>query len=95
MKFWNEEGCACPKLDNEDSYPHRRYVSGNCDLHAPRTKLKMFLLALVGILVFPLLFISVAAQGFAYDSAGDYEGGDSLTYNAWQGYKNTFWRKNL
>ena len=95
MKFWTEKDCACPKLDNEDFYPHRRFVSGDCQLHSPRTKLQIVLFAIAGIVVFPLLFIAVVGQSFAYDSAGDYEGGDDLTYNAWTGYKNLFWRKNL
>lgn len=33
-RFWNRPKCECPKLDNEDAYPHGRYVvTGGCPLH--------------------------------------------------------------
>jgi len=32
-KFWLEMGCKCPKMDNENAYPHRSYRSQTCPLH--------------------------------------------------------------
>ena len=34
IKFWHFPFCECPKLDNEDSYPHGYFVlSSNCKIH--------------------------------------------------------------
>lgn len=33
-RFWNTPRCTCPKLDNEDRYPHRYYIRNlECPLH--------------------------------------------------------------
>lgn len=33
-KFWDTEKCKCPSMDNDDAYPHGRYiVNHNCPLH--------------------------------------------------------------
>ena len=33
-KFWNRPKCRCPKMDNNERYPHGRYiVNGDCPLH--------------------------------------------------------------
>lgn len=32
-KFWEMEGCTCPKLDNEDEYPYRNFVNTSCPIH--------------------------------------------------------------
>jgi hypothetical protein len=33
-KFWNTPKCKCPRMDNEDSYPHRQYKSALCKVHS-------------------------------------------------------------
>jgi hypothetical protein len=33
-RFWNVVGCSCPKMDNNDRYPHGYYVTNaDCILH--------------------------------------------------------------
>lgn len=33
-KFWYLEKCECPKLDNDDRYPHGNYIiTNNCPIH--------------------------------------------------------------
>jgi hypothetical protein len=32
-RSWEYPYCKCPKMDNEDAYPYRRYVAGSCKLH--------------------------------------------------------------
>lgn len=33
-KFWELPGCECPKMDNDDAYPHGRYIySLGCPIH--------------------------------------------------------------
>ena len=33
-RFWDMEGCKCPKMDNDDSYPTGYYVTiEDCPLH--------------------------------------------------------------
>lgn len=32
-RFWEIPGCECPKLDNEDCYPHRRVINEGCPYH--------------------------------------------------------------
>jgi len=36
-KFWLESGCKCPKMDNENDYPHHSYKSQDCHLHRLKT----------------------------------------------------------
>lgn len=34
IKFWQYPYCACPKMDNNDSYPSGHYyINGNCPIH--------------------------------------------------------------
>lgn len=34
IKFWTFPACTCPKMDNDDAYPHGRYVTvQNCPIH--------------------------------------------------------------
>jgi hypothetical protein len=34
-KFWEEPGCLCPKLDNNDAYSSGYYlVNGSCPIHS-------------------------------------------------------------
>ena len=34
VRTWTYPHCSCPKIDNEDSYPHGYYVSsGSCPIH--------------------------------------------------------------
>lgn len=34
IRFWDSTWCRCPKLDNEDRFPHGHYViSKGCKLH--------------------------------------------------------------
>jgi hypothetical protein len=34
IKFWNFPACTCPKMDNNDNYPHGRYVRvQTCPIH--------------------------------------------------------------
>jgi hypothetical protein len=33
-RFWDTPNCRCPKMDNNDHYPHGHYyISGDCALH--------------------------------------------------------------
>lgn len=33
-RFWETPKCMCPKIDNEDAYPHGYYIiSADCPLH--------------------------------------------------------------
>ena len=33
-RFWDAEGCTCPKLDNDDAYPTGYYIiNQDCPLH--------------------------------------------------------------
>ncbi len=33
-RFWEMKGCTCPRMDNEDNYPHGFYTySGSCKVH--------------------------------------------------------------
>lgn len=32
-RFWEYPKCTCPKMDNEDWYPHRQVISMDCPLH--------------------------------------------------------------
>ena len=32
-KFWMVPKCTCPKMDNEDWYPHKQVISGGCPVH--------------------------------------------------------------
>ncbi len=32
-RHWTLPKCTCPKYDNEDAFPHHKYISGNCVLH--------------------------------------------------------------
>jgi hypothetical protein len=34
IRFWEAPGCICPRMDNEDNYPHGYYVTrGDCPIH--------------------------------------------------------------
>lgn len=34
-KFWNEHGCSCAKMDNNDNHPFGHYsIDGGCWLHS-------------------------------------------------------------
>lgn len=35
-RFWERPKCGCPRMDNEDWYPHRSVISGDCPLHWKR-----------------------------------------------------------
>lgn len=32
-RFWLYPKCECPKMDNEDDYPHLQYYNAGCPLH--------------------------------------------------------------
>ena len=32
-RFWEMEGCSCPKMDNEDGYPFRFVKNSGCPIH--------------------------------------------------------------
>lgn len=34
-RFWLRPGCSCPRMDNEDWYPHRHVTNGDCKIHGP------------------------------------------------------------
>lgn len=32
-RFWEVPKCECPKMDNEDRYPHSQVINQSCPLH--------------------------------------------------------------
>lgn len=34
-RSWEYPKCECPKVDNQDNYPHRKIISSGCPVHNP------------------------------------------------------------